>query len=60
MWRKKRKEMNFFLKNLFSFLKTGSLIAKSCQASAILGGQSEHICNLAYQYGRNLGLAFQV
>lgn len=43
-----------------TYLKTATLIAKSCQATAILGGQQEEIAEIAYQYGRNFGIAFQV
>jgi hexaprenyl-diphosphate synthase len=43
-----------------TYLKTASLIAKSCQAAAVLGGCDEVTSQTAYGYGRNLGLAFQV
>lgn len=43
-----------------TYMKTASLIAKSCQAATILGGCDEAITDAAYSYGRNLGLAFQV
>ncbi|KAJ3382400.1 coq1 putative hexaprenyl diphosphate synthase, partial [Entophlyctis sp. JEL0112] len=43
-----------------TFLKTASLIANSCRASAILGGCDEVVADAAYRYGRSLGLAFQV
>jgi hexaprenyl-diphosphate synthase len=51
-----------------TYLKTASLIAKSCRAAVILGGCSsipgweggDRIKNVAYTYGRNLGIAFQV
>ncbi len=43
-----------------TYMKTASLIAKSCRASAVLGGCSEEIVDAAYEYGRNLGLAFQI
>jgi hexaprenyl-diphosphate synthase len=45
-----------------TYLKTASLIAKSARAAALLGGCQE--CDIwqeiAYTYGRNLGMAFQV
>ncbi|GAA96892.1 uncharacterized protein L969DRAFT_94850 [Mixia osmundae IAM 14324] len=51
-----------------TYLKTASLIAKSARATAILGGagtrqgwpEGEYIKDLAYSYGRNLGIAFQL
>ncbi|KAJ3254818.1 coq1 putative hexaprenyl diphosphate synthase [Boothiomyces macroporosus] len=43
-----------------TYMKTASLIAKSCQAATILGGCDEAITDAAYSYGRNLGLAFQL
>ena len=50
-----------------SYLKTASLMAKSARAAVILGGcgnratcEGEWVKNVAYGYGRNLGIAFQV
>jgi hexaprenyl-diphosphate synthase len=43
-----------------TYLKTASLIARSCEAAAVLGNQPEGVCKMAYGYGRSLGLAFQV
>ena len=43
-----------------TFYKTASLMANSAKAVAILGGQSREVSELAWQYGRHLGLAFQV
>jgi hexaprenyl-diphosphate synthase len=51
-----------------TYLKTASLIAKSARATTILGGcggrqgweAGEPIKDIAYSYGRNLGIAFQV
>lgn len=53
-----------------TYLKTASLMAKSARASVILGGcgegsareveQGERVKDIAYAYGRNLGIAFQV
>lgn len=42
-----------------TYLKTASLISKSCRASALLGGATKEVADIAYTYGRNLGLAFQ-
>ena len=43
-----------------SYYKTASLIANSAKAAGILSGVSQEIANNLYQYGRNLGLAFQI
>jgi hexaprenyl-diphosphate synthase len=43
-----------------TYLKTASLISKSCRASALLGGADSVTVEAAYSYGRNLGLAFQL
>ncbi|KAI9901942.1 hypothetical protein N3K66_003759 [Trichothecium roseum] len=43
-----------------TYLKTASLISKSCRASALLGGADAATVDAAYMYGRNLGLAFQL
>ncbi|KAG4300802.1 hypothetical protein PCANB_002845 [Pneumocystis canis] len=50
--------LNNYLKK--TYLKTASLIAKSCRASALLGGCTSEIADNAYLYGKNLGLAFQL
>lgn len=41
-------------------LKTSVLLAASIQMGAILGGASEHNCGHLYEFGRNLGIAFQI
>ena len=43
-----------------TYLKTASLISKSCRATAVLGNSSPEVVDAAYAYGRNLGLAFQL
>jgi decaprenyl-diphosphate synthase subunit 1 len=43
-----------------TFMKTASLFANSCRAVAYLSGASQAIQEMAYQYGRNVGLAFQL
>ncbi|KAL5977151.1 putative protein serine/threonine kinase [Asimina triloba] len=43
-----------------TYYKTASLISHSCKAIAILAGQTAEVSMLAYDYGRNLGLAFQL
>ncbi|GAA5901233.1 hypothetical protein JCM8208_002314 [Rhodotorula glutinis] len=51
-----------------TYLKTASLIAKSARATTVLGGcgalqgwkEGERVKDAAYEYGRNLGMAFQL
>ncbi|KAI9147603.1 decaprenyl-diphosphate synthase subunit 1 [Paramyrothecium foliicola] len=43
-----------------TYLKTASLISKSCRAAALLGNSDAVTVDAAYAYGRNLGLAFQL
>lgn len=50
--------MSYYLQK--TYLKTASLISKSCRAAAILGGADAASVDAAYLYGKNLGLAFQL
>ncbi|KAI6246914.1 putative hexaprenyl pyrophosphate synthase, mitochondrial [Erysiphe necator] len=50
--------INYYLKK--TYLKTASLISKSCRATALLGRVTPEIVDAAYSYGKNLGLAFQL
>ncbi|KAI1939362.1 coq1 putative hexaprenyl diphosphate synthase [Ophidiomyces ophidiicola] len=43
-----------------TYLKSASLISKSCRAAALLGQSAPEIVEAAYTYGRHLGLAFQL
>jgi hexaprenyl-diphosphate synthase len=43
-----------------TYLKSASLISKSCRAAALLGGSDGMTVEAAYAYGKNLGLAFQL
>ncbi|KAG0044308.1 coq1 putative hexaprenyl diphosphate synthase [Gryganskiella cystojenkinii] len=43
-----------------TYMKTASLISKSCRSSAVLGGATDEVCDIAYIYGKNIGLAFQL
>ncbi|KAL8622018.1 hypothetical protein ACOMHN_035546 [Nucella lapillus] len=43
-----------------TFKKTASMLAASCQSVAVLGDCSEEVSHLAFDYGRNLGIAFQL
>ncbi|MFK5098348.1 polyprenyl synthetase family protein, partial [Klebsiella pneumoniae] len=41
-------------------LKTSVLLAASLKMGAVLGGASERNCNHLYEFGKNLGIAFQI
>eukprot|EP00457_Paulinella_chromatophora_P008076 gb/GEZN01008103.1/.p1 GENE.gb/GEZN01008103.1/~~gb/GEZN01008103.1/.p1 ORF type:complete len:416 (+),score=43.77 gb/GEZN01008103.1/:86-1333(+) len=43
-----------------SFYKTASLISGSCKSTAKLNGYDAEIQEICWEYGKNLGLAFQV
>ncbi|XP_062335346.1 decaprenyl-diphosphate synthase subunit 1 [Osmerus eperlanus] len=43
-----------------TFKKTASLIANSCKAVSILVNSDPEIHEIAFQYGRNVGIAFQL
>lgn len=43
-----------------TYLKSASLISKSCRAAALLGSSDAVTVDAAYIYGKNLGLAFQL
>jgi len=43
-----------------SFRKTASLIAYTCKAVTLLSGADEEQQGAAFEYGRNLGIAFQL
>lgn len=43
-----------------SHYKTASLIAASCRSAAVFSGVSEEVKTAMYNYGKHLGLAFQV
>jgi hexaprenyl-diphosphate synthase len=43
-----------------TYLKTASLMSKSCRAAAVLSGAQDNIVEASYMYGRNLGLCFQI
>ncbi|KAK1327194.1 hypothetical protein QJS10_CPA01g00520 [Acorus calamus] len=50
--------MEYYLQK--TYYKTASLISNSCKAIALLAGQTAEGSKLAYNYGRNLGLAYQL
>ncbi|XP_043739561.1 all trans-polyprenyl-diphosphate synthase PDSS1 isoform X1 [Cervus elaphus] len=43
-----------------TFKKTASLIANSCKAVSVLGCPDPAVHEIAYQYGKNVGIAFQL
>ncbi|KAL9235824.1 hypothetical protein vseg_010558 [Gypsophila vaccaria] len=43
-----------------TYYKRSSLISNSCKSIALLAGQTTEVSNLAYDYGKNLGLAHQL
>ncbi|XP_014467722.1 PREDICTED: decaprenyl-diphosphate synthase subunit 1 [Dinoponera quadriceps] len=43
-----------------TYLKTGSLMANCTKSVALLAEVDDHLIEMAYQYGRNVGLAFQL
>lgn len=43
-----------------TYLKSASLISKSCRAAALLGNCEIEVVDAAYAYGKNLGMAFQL
>ncbi|XP_068220854.1 all trans-polyprenyl-diphosphate synthase PDSS1 isoform X2 [Palaemon carinicauda] len=43
-----------------SFKKTASLFAHSCKSVAVLSGADETMQEIAFQYGRNIGLTLQI
>lgn len=55
-----RQTWNLYLQK--TYLKTASLMAKGARSAVVLGGceEGEIFREVAYAYGRNLGIAFQV
>ncbi|MCL7026351.1 hypothetical protein MKW94_005437 [Papaver nudicaule] len=53
-----RCSMDQYMKKTYN--KTASLIANSCKSIALLAEKSNEVAVLCYDYGRNLGLAFQL
>ncbi|XP_047941610.1 solanesyl diphosphate synthase 3, chloroplastic/mitochondrial-like isoform X1 [Salvia hispanica] len=53
-----RCSMEYYMEK--TYYKTASLISNSCKAVALLAGQTADVSNLAFEYGKNLGLAFQL
>ncbi|RLM60261.1 solanesyl-diphosphate synthase 1, mitochondrial-like isoform X2 [Panicum miliaceum] len=53
-----RCSMDYYLQK--TYYKTAALISNSCKAIAVLAGQTTEVQALAYQYGRHLGIAYQL
>ncbi|XP_022715486.1 solanesyl diphosphate synthase 3, chloroplastic/mitochondrial isoform X3 [Durio zibethinus] len=53
-----RCSMEYYMQK--TYYKTASLISNSCKAIALLAGQTAEVAMLAFEYGKNLGLAFQL
>jgi hexaprenyl-diphosphate synthase len=43
-----------------NFYKTASLMANSCKSTALLGNYSNEYVQASYQYGKHIGMAFQL
>lgn len=43
-----------------TYLKTAALLSKSCRSAGILSGANEIVIDNCYQFGRNIGLCFQM
>ncbi|KAF7828661.1 Solanesyl diphosphate synthase 3, chloroplastic/mitochondrial [Senna tora] len=53
-----RCSMDYYMQK--TYYKTASLISNSCKAIALLAGHTAEVAMLAFDYGKNLGLAFQL
>ncbi|KAJ4842776.1 Solanesyl diphosphate synthase 3, chloroplastic/mitochondrial [Turnera subulata] len=53
-----RYSMDHYLQK--TYYKTASLISHSCKSIALLAGHTAEVALLAFEYGKNLGLAFQL
>ncbi|XP_068319459.1 solanesyl diphosphate synthase 3, chloroplastic/mitochondrial-like [Pyrus communis] len=53
-----RFSMEYYMQK--TYYKTASLISNSCKSVAVLAGHPTEVAALAYEYGKNLGLAFQL
>lgn len=51
-------DFDYYLKK--TYLKTASLLANGCRCAAILGGLPRDMVDRATEYGKNIGLAFQI
>ncbi|KAL1161259.1 hypothetical protein V6Z11_A07G121800 [Gossypium hirsutum] len=54
----KRFSMEYYMQKTYN--KTASLMSNSCKSVALLAGHTAETAMLAFEYGKNLGLAFQL
>ena len=50
--------MEYYLRK--NFFKTASLMANSCKSAALLGSYPTELVQASYQYGKHVGMAFQL
>ncbi|CCH61600.1 hypothetical protein TBLA_0F00560 [Henningerozyma blattae CBS 6284] len=43
-----------------TYLKTGSLIAMACRSSAVLAGVNDSVVEQCFEFGKNIGICFQL
>ncbi|XP_030480953.2 solanesyl diphosphate synthase 3, chloroplastic/mitochondrial [Cannabis sativa] len=53
-----RCSMEYYMQK--TYYKTASLISNSCKSVAVIAGQTTEVAMLAFEYGKNLGLAYQL
>jgi len=53
-----RQDLEHYLQK--TYCKTASLMANSARSVAVVAGHGKQVCDLAWGYGRHLGLAFQI
>jgi hexaprenyl-diphosphate synthase len=54
----KNERLMYYLRK--NFYKTASLMANSCKSTALLGNYSSEYVQASYQYGKHIGMAFQL
>lgn len=52
------RRLHYYLRK--NFYKTASLMANSCKSAALLGHYSPALVQASYQYGKHVGMAFQL
>ncbi|KAI9113448.1 hypothetical protein K1719_015375 [Acacia pycnantha] len=53
-----RCSMEYYMEK--TYYKTASLISNSCKSIALLAGQTTEVAMVAFEFGKNLGLAYQL
>jgi len=54
----KESRLTYYLRK--NYFKTGSLMANSCRSTALLGNYSHELVDFSYQFGKHVGMAFQL